>query len=128
MPRPIHFDIHASDPQRAANFYTQLFGWQFQEYIPGTYWSVVTGEQGTIGINGGMALRRGSAPDKGAAVNAFVCTLDVENIDATIAAVEQAGGEIAMPKHAIPNVGWLFYFIDTEGNLVGAMQEDSNAA
>ena len=29
MPRPVHFEIHATDPQRAIRFYTQLFGWTF---------------------------------------------------------------------------------------------------
>ena len=29
MPRPIHFEIHPADPERAQAFYRTLFGWQF---------------------------------------------------------------------------------------------------
>lgn len=29
MPRPIHFEIHAADPERAQRFYGALFGWSF---------------------------------------------------------------------------------------------------
>jgi uncharacterized protein len=28
MKRPVHFEIHAENPERAANFYTELFGWK----------------------------------------------------------------------------------------------------
>jgi predicted enzyme related to lactoylglutathione lyase len=54
--------------------------------------------------------------------------LDVEDVDATIRAVQEAGGEVVVAKHAIPGYGWLFYFLDTEGNQLGAMQVDSSAA
>jgi uncharacterized protein len=32
-----------------------------------------------------------------------------------------------VPKMPIPGVGWLAYFKDTEGNIVGVMQPDANA-
>ncbi|NHE55963.1 VOC family protein [Cyclobacterium plantarum] len=32
-----------------------------------------------------------------------------------------------MPKTAIPNVGWIAKFLDTEGNLICAMQYDDSA-
>ena len=27
MARPVHFEIHAADLQRAVTFYTEVFGW-----------------------------------------------------------------------------------------------------
>ena len=30
MPRVVHFEVHASDPERTMRFYTELFGWKFQ--------------------------------------------------------------------------------------------------
>jgi predicted enzyme related to lactoylglutathione lyase len=127
MPRPVHFEIHAGDPQRAIDFYSQLFGWNFQQYMP-DYWLITTGEKGTPGIDGGLARRMGPPPANDAPVHGYVCTVDVPNIDNVITAVEKAGCPIALPKHAVPSVGWLFYFKDTEGNLVGAMQPDPSAA
>jgi len=128
MPRPVHFEMQADDPQRAINFYQTLFGWEFTEYMPGFYWLIKTGEPGTPGIDGGMNKRPAPTPPKESGTNAFVLTVDVPNVDEIITAVEKAGCEIAMPKHAIPTVGWLVYFVDTEGNTVGAMQADPNAA
>ena len=32
MPRPIHFEIHAENPERAQRFYRELFGWTFQGF------------------------------------------------------------------------------------------------
>jgi predicted enzyme related to lactoylglutathione lyase len=125
--RPVHFEVQASDPQRAMDFYSKIFGWQFSEYIPGVYWSIITGDEGTPGINGGLVTRPAAVPPRESGTNAYVCTLDVENVDEVIAAVEKAGGEIALPKQVVPAVGWLVYFIDPEGNTFGAMQQDPSA-
>ncbi|MBW7883117.1 MAG: VOC family protein [Caldilineaceae bacterium] len=129
MPRVVHFEIHADNPQRAVDFYTQAFGWSFQKWDgPQEYWLITTGEQGTPGIDGGLTQRMGPPPAAGASVNASVCTVDVPSVDKAIAAVEKAGGTIALPKQAVPGVGWLFYFKDTEGNIMGAMENDPAAA
>ena len=54
----------------------------------------------------------------------FECTIDVENIDDTIRAVEAGGGRIAAPKAHIPAIGTLAYFFDPEGNVFAAMQRE----
>ena len=71
--------------------------------------------------------RRGPAPVEGQAVNAFVCTVDVSNINQFLTKVGAAGGTIALPKMPVPGVGWLAYAKDTEGNIFGMMQNDPNA-
>ena len=127
MPRPIHYEIHAADPPRAIAFYTALFGWKFEQWAGQPYWLVVTGDKTTPGIDGGLLPRRGPAPAEMAAVNAFVCTIDVPEVDAASARVVELGGTIALPKMPIPTVGWLAYGKDTEGNLFGMMTMDANA-
>jgi hypothetical protein len=128
VPRPIHFEIHAADPDRVQGFYRALFGWHFQAWDgPAEYWVVTTGSAGEPGINGGMVRRRGDAPAEGQAVNAFVCTVDVPSVDATLAAVAGAGGTVALPKMAVPGVGWLAYVKDPDGNICGVMQADGSA-
>jgi uncharacterized protein len=128
VPRPIHFEIHASDPERVQAFYRTLFGWQFQAWGgPAEYWVISTGEPAQPGINGGMVRRRGPAPAEGQSVNAFVCTVDVADLDATLRAVPGAGGTLALPRMAVPGVGWLAYVKDPDGNLCGLMQADSAA-
>ena len=127
MPRPIHFEIHAAEPQRAIAFYTALFGWKFEQWAGQPYWLVSTGDKSAPGIDGGLLPRRGPAPAEMAAVNAFVCTIDVPDVDAASARVVDLGGTIALPKMPIPTVGWLAYGKDTEGNLFGMMTMDANA-
>ena len=48
----------------------------------------------------------------------------VEDLAATIKAVEAGGGKIIMPRVRIEGVGDLIFFQDTEGNVLGAMQYD----
>src|SRR5215813_525790 len=85
MPRVMHFEIHAEDPARAIRFYESLLGWQFTAWGGGEveYWLIKTGEDGTPGINGGLVRRRGAID--GQAVIAFVCTVDVTDLAATLA-------------------------------------------
>jgi predicted enzyme related to lactoylglutathione lyase len=61
------------------------------------------------------------------AVNAFVCTIDVADLDAMVKRATELRGSIVLPKMPIPTVGWLAYAKDTEGNIFGMMQMDANA-
>ena len=126
MPRPIHFEIHADEPERAVAFYQKLFGWQFTAWEgPMPYWIIKTGEG--PGIDGGLLPRKGSVtPD--APMIAYVCTIEVAALDDQLVKVESLGGSIALPKQPIPGVGWLAYAKDTEGNVFGLMQNDPAAA
>jgi uncharacterized protein len=136
MNRVIHFEIHAADPERAAEFYHKVFGWDIKEWaIPGhelpkenRYWLVTTGTQEEPGINGGILFRRGTPPGEGQPVNAYVCTIGVPSLDECVKKAVDAGATVALPKMPIKGVGWLAYCKDTEGNLFGMMQDDKNAA
>jgi predicted enzyme related to lactoylglutathione lyase len=126
MGRVVHFEIHAENPQRAIEFYKNIFGWQFQKWEgPMEYWLITTGENDTPGINGGLMKRQGSIDGK--AVIAYVCTVDVESVDEAQKKIEKNNGVIVVPKVAIPGMGWYFYAKDTEGNIFGCMQNDQSA-
>jgi predicted enzyme related to lactoylglutathione lyase len=127
MPRPIHFEIHAENPERAMRFYGELLGWTFNKWSDQPYWLVMTGDPKTPGIDGGLLPRRGPPPVDMQPVNAFVCTFGVSDLDAMVARLPALGGSVAVPRMAIPTVGWLAYAKDTEGNLFGMMQTDANA-
>lgn len=119
MSRVIHFEIPADDPERASRFYGKVFGWSFTKWdCPQEYWMVRTGSDGP-GIDGGMARRKD--------VSGTTNVVGVESVDATIASVEKAGGKLAVPKCPVPGVGWVAYFLDTEGTFFGVMQFDQNA-
>ena len=128
MPRVSHFEIHADNPERAIQFYAGLFGWQFQKWDgPMPYWLLTTGPDSEPGINGGLMKRMGPPPADMQAVNAYVCTTMVPNLDASVEKALATGGTLALPKMPIPGVGWLAYVKDTEGNILGMMQHDPAA-
>jgi len=62
-----------------------------------------------MGIDGGLLPRRGPPPVPMQAVNAYVCTTGVDNLDATLKKVGELGTMVVVPKMAVPGVGWLAY-------------------
>ncbi len=129
MSRIVHFEVHAAEPERAIRFYTSMFDWDFIKWEgPVDYWLIRTGPEDEPGIDGGLARRRGVPPEEGAAVNCYTCVVQVADLDACLQKIPAAGGSIALPKMAVPGVGWTAYGKDTEGNIFGMMQPDPNAA
>ena len=126
MGRVTHFEIHAEDPARASNFYKEVFGWKIDKWDgPEDYWLITTGPDNEPGINGAILKRRGVID--GQAVIAYVCTIEVSALDATLDNILARGGVLALPKMPVPMVGWLAYCKDSEGNIFGIMQRDANA-
>lgn len=127
MFRPIHFEIHADDPKRAVKFYTSLFQWKIQTWDNPNfvYLLIDTGPKDTVGINGAIMQRMPG--QSGNAVIAYVCTIEVPNVDDYLAKAEVLGGTVALPKQTVPGVGYVAYCKDTEGNIFGMLQEDRNA-
>jgi predicted enzyme related to lactoylglutathione lyase len=132
MPRVVHFEIQADDVERAMAFYAEVFGWTYQDFSHVTggapYWGVTTGGAGEMGIDGGLLPRPAPAPTPEQGTNAFVCTVGVGDFDETAARIEAAGGQVALPKYALPGMAWQGYFTDTEGNTFGVHQPDADAA
>jgi uncharacterized protein len=124
MGRPVHFEIHASDVERARAFYEQVFGWAFQQWGDNDYWVITTGPDDQPGINGGLLPRPGDAPQLGAAVNAFVVTAEVGDLDAAIETALKLGGEVRLAKAQMEGVGWLAYLADPDGNLFGVLEPE----
>lgn len=123
MPRVVHFEINAVEPERAAKFYADAFGWKAKKWEgPMDYWMLMTGEEGEPGINGGMMTKC----EKSSA--GTVNTIAVTSVDEYIDRITAAGGKVTVPKTAIPTVGYLAYFQDPEGNTFGIMEEDEAAA
>jgi predicted enzyme related to lactoylglutathione lyase len=53
--------------------------------------------------------------------------MGVEDYDATEAKILAAGGQLALPKYALPGMAWQGYYLDTEGNTFGIHQPDESA-
>ena len=120
MPRVVHFEIPADDPERAVKFYEEVFGWKIDRWEgPVDYWLISTGEEGEPGIDGAIMPRE----EQKTTVN----TIDVPSYEEFAKKVEEAGGKVVTPKMAIPSVGYHSYCIDSEGNVFGIMQSDPEA-
>lgn len=128
MPRVVHFEIYADEPDRAVNFYRDVFGWKTQKWEgPQDYWLFSTGDETQPGINGGLIQRRYPEPGSNGPIPTTVNSIEVSSVDEFAAKVSASGGKVVVPKMAIPGVGYLVYCQDTEDNLFGIYQPDSSA-
>jgi uncharacterized protein len=111
-----HFAIHADDLERARKFYGDSMAdfCQIQDAA-----GKMLSPLGAI-----QARKFNSAPQP---VFGFECSIVVDDVDAVARDVEANGGKIVMPKAAIPRVGWVVKFLDTEGNLACAVKYDPAA-
>ena len=119
-----YFEIQAPEPTRAMEFYKTIFGWKFfqEKNAPVEYWQIET-----EGIRGGLLKRPAPAPPGQSGTNAFTCSVEVKDFDATAEHILKSGGAVAMPKFAVPGKCWQGYFLDTEGNVFGLFQVDEKA-
>ncbi|GEK79248.1 VOC family protein [Agrococcus baldri] len=130
----VHFEIHASEPQRLIDFYGRLLGWRFTRQGAEPYWIIDTG-QGSVqpgprgeavpglGINGGLAQREGAAPATGAPVAGATLVVGVDDADACFARGVELGAAQAVPPYDMAGVGRIAYLVDPDGNVFGLISE-----
>lgn len=111
MARPNYIELPAADLAAAKAFYTQAFGWTLAEFGP-TYACTTTGDV-DVGLQG----------DADEAPAAPLPVIQVDDLDAALAAVTAAGGSIVRPTFAFPG-GRRFQFRDPHGNELAVMQAD----
>ena len=116
MPRVVHFEVNADKPDRAIKFYQGVFGWKIEKWPgPIEYWTITTGDDKSMGINGGLTKRRES---KFATVN----YIGVPALDEYVAKVKKMGGQILQPKTEVMGIGFIAVCQDTEGNIFGIIE------
>jgi len=108
MARLEYLELPVGDRAEAKRFYAEAFGWGFTDF-GADYAATMSGDT-DIGLD--------AAPDK---VRAPLPVIRVENIEATLASVEAAGGTIVVPIFTFPG-GRRFHFRDVDGHELAAMQ------
>lgn len=121
-----HFEIFASNVERARKFYERVFGWQFEVAGPPDFYLISTGDDKDPGLTRGLIAKR-SGPATDGPLNAFRVTISVLSITDTVEAIEAAGGKMRSSVTAIPDVGRVAEFADTEGNIVCVAQYEAAA-
>ena len=116
MTRPVHFEILAEDPEKVADFYREVLGWEIATWGGGeqSYWLVDTGPAEAPGINGGIMHRE--------LPQAVINTMEVPSLDEALEKVNAAGGEVVHGPNEVPGVGTHAYCADSEGILFGLME------
>lgn len=122
----VHFEIHASEPQRLVDFYSELLGWTFTQFGEMPYWAIDTGE-GAMGpdrpgrgINGGLTQRQGNAPERGAPINGCNVVVGVDgSVDEVFQKGLDLGGTEALPLADMQGIGRVGYLLDPDGNVFG---------
>ncbi|AIM36313.1 VOC family protein [Sphingobacterium sp. SG20118] len=120
----VYFEIQATEPEKLIEFYAQVFDWKFskEENLPIVYYRIET-----AGMMGGLLQRPAAIPPTHCGTNAFTCSMEVENFDKIAALILKKGGQVALPKFAIPGRCYQGYFIDTDNNVFGIFEVDSQA-
>ena len=122
----IHFEMPAVDRARMRKFYEKAFGWKTKqlgnemgEYVMVT--TTDTDEKGMVTkpgtINGGFFQRTHDPISQYPSI-----VIQVDDIQASMKKIEEAGGKISGTVNEIPGVGLYVPIIDTEGNRVSLMQ------
>ena len=109
------FEITVNDFDKAKNFYTELFGWEFRlsQGSKSLYWNIYTGED-TIG--GGL-LKKTKPEQNGQAVILYV---EVDDIEASLNKSVTLGGRIEKPKTLISETAGYFGLLqDPDKNVIG---------
>ena len=109
MGRLNYVELPARDVAASRSFYESAFGWSFTEFAP-TYAATTTG-----GTDLGLDADSADAP------RVPLPVIQVDDLEATQAAVEAAGGRIVRPIFAFPG-GRRFHFVDPGGNALAAWQ------
>lgn len=111
----VHFEIPIDDSDRATAFYEKAFRWTLERWGPVEYWTTSAGDG--EGIGGALTKRSDDVPT-------LMFYIEVDDIDAALAAVQAAGGSRLTDRVPIPTVGWSAFFRDSEGNKIGLFQAD----
>ena len=107
----VHVEFSAQDRESAAKFYSDLFGWKFEQFPEMNYATFNTGDKK---VGGGLNPVSDTNP-----AGAVVVYIGSEDIDADLAKAESLGAKIITSKTEIPNTGWFGFFSDPTGNMIG---------
>ena len=115
---PCWADLTSSDPDGAAAFYSELFGWTVVAGGPevGGYQMCTLDGDPVAGIVG-MASE--SVP------SAWMPYLAVSTATDTIVHVEAAGGHVVAGPDQVADLGWMCVVTDATGAAIGLWQKDS---
>ena len=120
MYRVTKFDVPATTPLKSIAFYNQVFGWTFQPSQNQTKWTARV-DSSNHQIFGNPFMQKAKS------AQSLTNAIEVKNVESTLSNIVLEGGEVIVPKFAIPGIGWMAYFKDLEQNVFGIIQSEMAA-
>jgi predicted enzyme related to lactoylglutathione lyase len=117
MSKVVHFEIPADDTSRAREFWSSMFGVEWQSYDGPVEYHMFGNDDQT---GGGLMPRQ-------AGQDGLVVYFNTDDIDAALNRVRELGGSVEAEKNPVPGMGWFAHARDTEGNRFSLWQSDENA-
>ena len=111
------FEIPVTDMQRAKHFYQVIFGMHMNETeMMGMQMAFFPYENGSGRASGALVKSDQHKPSK---EGVLVYLNANPSMDSVLEKIEPMGGAIQMPKTQIaPEIGYMAFFTDTEGNRI----------
>jgi uncharacterized protein len=118
------FEIPATDITRAQKFYEAAFAISMHSMgeMMGMKMTGFPSDPMSGKVSGGLVQGPMHTPSQ----NGVIVYLNANpSIQAVIDRIEPAGGKVVMPRTQIsPEIGYMAFFVDTEGNRVGLHAQD----
>lgn len=115
MARVVGFELSSQDPEKAAEFYSKVFGWEISE--PNwDYWPIKTGEDKNPGINGGIGKGPNDYP------HGTRIQIEVDSIDEAISTAINNGAMVVRDKMEFVDF-YLAYLVDPVGISFGLIEK-----
>lgn len=115
MAKVIGFELNSQDPEKAAEFYSNVFGWEIEEPNWG-YWPVKTGNDQNQAVNGGISKGPKDYP------HGTRIQIEVESIDESISLAKENGAMVVRDKMEFDDF-YLAYLVDPVGLGFGLIQK-----
>ncbi|MBA3647788.1 MAG: VOC family protein [Chitinophagales bacterium] len=117
------FEIPAKDIARAKKFYETIFKIDMEpmQEMMGMQMVGFPWEMGSGKANGALVQSQMHKPSTDGCVIYLNANPEIQKV---IDRIEAAGGKIEMPKTEIPQIGYMAFFIDSEGNKMALHAQD----
>jgi len=111
------FEIPVTDMQRAKHFYQVVFGIHMEDMdMPGMQMAMFPYEMNSGKLSGALVKSDYHRPSHDGVIIYLNANPDLKEV---LDRVESEHGEVIMPKTQIsPEIGYMAFFIDSEGNRV----------
>ena len=115
----VYFEIPVTDLERAVQFYTSVFGFEFErDTIHDNEMALFPLDENAPGISGALAKGEIYKPTK----EGTLIYLKSKDIDKTLELAINKGGSVLFPKTSNGEWGFVAELEDSEGNRIGLLQ------